>query len=240
MKAMILAAGVGSRLAPLTDSTPKALIEVGGKPLISHVLERLAAAGVRQVIVNTFHWAEKLEAYLQEHPPAGVRVAFSREKELLDTGGGLKNAAAFFDDGEPFFIHNVDVLSDIDLGAMARAHQGSDALVTLAVQERASGRQLLFDDKDNLRGRLPGAGAPPEWAGQPVHGALARAFCGIHVASPALLPRISESGIFPIMRSYIRLAAEGAFLRAFDVSHSQWQDIGSTEKLEIARRKFLT
>lgn len=240
MKAMILAAGMGTRLKPLTDGSPKALIEVGGKPLIGYVLERLVGAGVDSVIVNAFHLANLLEDYLKTSAPKGLRVSISREAELLDTGGGLKQAAYFFEGEEPFFIHNVDVLSDIDLVRMYREHVSSAALATLAVQERASGRALLFDKKGLLRGRVPGEGLSPEWASTPVEGALRRSFCGVHVVSPALLSKMTETGVFPILSAYLRLAGEGEAFRAFAADGYRWQDVGSVEKLESARRSFLT
>src|SRR5512137_142430 len=165
MKAMILAAGVGSRLRPLTDETPKALIDVGGAPMIEHVIRRLKSGGVTEVVVNLFHLGDQIVDFLASRGNFGLRIQFTREVELLDTGGGLKNAAWFFDDGLPFFLHNVDVLSEIDLGALHRFHQENDALVTLAVQSRPSSRLLLFEQDGRLCGRETRQGV--EWAKAP-------------------------------------------------------------------------
>jgi NDP-sugar pyrophosphorylase family protein len=233
MKAMILAAGVGSRLRPLTDGTPKALIDVGGAPMIEHVIRRLKSAGVTEVVVNLFHLGDQIVNFLASRGNFGLRVAFSREVELLDTGGGLKNAAGFFDDGKPFLLHNVDVLSEIDLVGLHRIHQARQALATLAVQRRTSSRLLLFDHDGLLCGRETREGV--EWAPAPVRGVERLAFTGIHVIDPAIFARMTETGIFPITQAYLRLAGEGERIVACRVDGSYWQDIGSPENLAKAR-----
>ena len=237
MKAMVLAAGVGSRLKPITDSIPKALIEVGGLPMLELVLMRLKAAGVREVVVNLFHHADKVAGFLAEKRGFGLRVELSRESELLDTGGGLKKASWFFDDGEPFFLHNVDVLSNLDLGAMLAAHRRSGALATLAVRQRESGRRLLFAADGRLCGRDSPSEGGIEWAKSPVPNAESLAFDGVHVLSPAVFPKITESGIFSINRPYLRLAGSGERIAAFRSDEYYWQDIGSAQKLESARAR---
>ena len=233
MKAMILAAGVGSRLRPMTDERPKALVEVGGVPMIERVARRLRAAGVTELIVNLFHLADRIVEFLASKANFGLRIAFTREAELLDTGGGLMNAAWFFDDGRPFFLHNVDVLSDIDLRGLLRFHRQAGALVTLAVQTRSSSRQLLFDRE----GRLCGWESPKGmgWATGPIREAERLAFTGIHVIDPAIFPKMTETGAFPIIRTYLRLAGEGEKIVACRTDGAYWQDIGSPEKLEDAR-----
>lgn len=236
MKAMILAAGVGTRLRPLTDTTPKALIEVGGMPMLEHVFGRLKAAGVTEIIVNLFHHADRIAAYLAARRGFGLRAELSREPELLDTGGGLKHVAWFFDDGKPFFLHNVDVLSDIDLTALYRFHENNDALATLAVQSRRSSRQLLFDARGQLCGRESPAGM--EWAGQPLQVFGRLAFTGIHVIDPGIFARINEVGAFPITRTYLRLAGEGAPIIAYRADTAYWQDVGSPESLAAARERL--
>ncbi|MFB3819593.1 MAG: NDP-sugar synthase [Candidatus Methylomirabilales bacterium] len=235
MKAMILAAGIGSRLRPLTDTTPKALIPVGGVPMIEHVIRRLAAAGVTEIIVNLFHLGERIVEYLASRGNFGLRIGFSRETELLDTGGGLKQAASFFDDGRPFLLHNVDVLSEIDLGGLLRFRADHDALAALAVQSRPSSRQLLFDAGGRLCGRETPEGV--EWAKGPVEGARRAAFTGIHVIHPALFSKMEEDGAFPITRPYLRLAGEGERILAYPADGAYWQDVGSPETLERARRR---
>ena len=162
MKAMILAAGLGTRLHPLTNDRPKALVTLAGRTLLQITLERLRSFGVNEVIVNTHHYADMILEYLAANQNFGIRIEVSREEVLLDTGGGLKNAALFFLDStgrsqdkadEPFILHNVDVISTIDLGNMVRFHQQQAALATLAVQDRETSRYLLFDSQGQLQGR---------------------------------------------------------------------------------------
>ena len=159
MKAMILAAGLGTRLRPLTDNCPKALVELGGRTLLEITITRLREFGVREIIVNVHHHAEMIVDYLHDHQDFGIRIEISREDLLLDTGGGLKKAAWFFlekGSDQPFLLHNVDVLSNIDLGRMIEFHKTENALATLAVQKRESSRQLLFNERSELCGRRIG------------------------------------------------------------------------------------
>ena len=169
MKAMILAAGLGTRLRPLTDDRPKALVEINGRTLLEITLSRLRSFGVREAIVNVHHFADLIVEYLKTNDNFGMRIEVSREEALLDTGGGLKKAAHFFvedsvkDSGrskEPFIVHNVDVLSTIDLRRMVQFHIENQALATLAVQNRKTSRYLLFDDRLQLCGRRSGADEP--------------------------------------------------------------------------------
>jgi len=235
MKAMILAAGVGSRLRPLTHDTPKALIEVGGAPMIERVVRRLTTAGVAEIVVNLFHLPDRIVEFLASRHNFGLRIAFTRETELLDTGGGLKNAAWFFDDGRPFFLHNVDVLSEIDLAGLLRFHLEMGALATLAVQSRPSSRRLLFDKGGQLCGRESPDGV--EWASGPVATVERLGFTGIHVIDPAIFPKMSETGVFSINRTYLRLAGEGEKVVAYRADGVYWQDIGSPENLAQTRRR---
>jgi len=235
MKAMILAAGVGSRLRPLTAETPKALLEVGGTPMIERVIRRLMSVGVTEIIINLFHLGDRIVDFLASKGNFGLHIEFTREAELLDTGGGLKHAAWFFDDNRPFYLHNVDVLSNINLAEVLRFHQEIEALATLAVLCRPSSRQLLFDRGGRLCGRTSPEGV--EWAGAPVSNVEALGFTGIHVLNPALFPRMTETGTFPITRTYLRLAGEGERIIAYRADGCYWQDIGSPEKLEAARHR---
>lgn len=235
MKAMVLAAGVGSRLRPLTDHLPKALIEVGGRPLLQLVLDRLMRFGVDSAVVNIHHQPDQIETFLKTNH-MGIPIAISRETELLDTGGGLKKAAPLLAGHEPFFIHNVDVLSAIDLTSLYAQHENSGALATLAVQPRPKGRALLFDPGGRLAGWEEAPGGRREWAGPPSPDVERLGFCGIHAASPALLTRLTESGAFPIVTAFLRLAREGADIRAFRADGVFWTDVGTAEKLEAVRR----
>jgi len=158
MKAMVLAAGLGTRLRPLTDNRPKALVEVAGRTMLDITLSRLRAFGVREVIVNAHHFADMIVEYLKARDNFSMRIEVSREEVLLDTGGGLKKAAYFFldnsSDGEkPFILHNVDVISTIDFQRMMQFHVEHRALATLAVRDRVTSRYLLFDEQLQLCGR---------------------------------------------------------------------------------------
>jgi NDP-sugar pyrophosphorylase family protein len=238
MKAMVLAAGLGTRLRPLTDNCPKALVKVGGRTLVEIVLSRLRHFGAREAIVNVHHFAEMVEEFLSANGNFGMRIEISREEELLDTGGGLKKAAWFFaGDREPFLLHNVDVLSTIDLARMARAHKDQGALATLAVEQRESSRALLFDAEGLLCGRRAGRGAEPQWARAAVD-AKELAFAGIHVISPGIFGKMTEQGRFSIIDAYLRLAAEGEKISAFRVDGCAWRDVGRPESLEAAGQEI--
>jgi mannose-1-phosphate guanylyltransferase len=238
MKAMILAAGLGTRLGPLTDDRPKALVEVAGHTLLEIALLRLRAFGIREVIVNVHHFAEVVVDYLQKNGNFGMRIEISREDVLLDTGGGLKKAAWFFledSDPKPLLLHNVDVLSTIDLGAMVQFHRENNALATLAVQERKSSRQLLFDESHQLCGRHAGRDQAAEIV-RPSAKTQPLAFSGVHVISPRILPMMAEEGVFSIIQSYLRLAAQGEKILAFRADQYYWRDLGKPEHLAHAER----
>ena len=233
MKAMILAAGLGTRLRPLTDDRPKALVEVGGRTLLQIALARLSSFGIREVIINVHHFADKIVDYLQANRNFGIEIAISREDVLLDTGGGLKKAAYFFLQNsacaeEPFVLHNVDVISTIDLRCMTQFHVENRALATLAVQDRQTSRYLLFDDQLQLCGRKSGADAKPELV-RPSPQPRPLAFSGIHVISPRLFSLMTEEGVFSIIAPYLRLAAGGEKILAFCSDEYQWRDLGRLE-----------
>jgi NDP-sugar pyrophosphorylase family protein len=241
MKAMVLAAGLGTRLRPLTDDRPKALVELAGRTLLEITLARLRKAGVTEVIVNVHHFADLVTEYLRAKCNFDMRIEISREDDLLlDTGGGVKKAAWFFlEDGEdedrPFLLHNVDVLSGIDLGLMVRMHKASGALATLAVQKRRSSRYLLFDEQLRLCGRQ--RREEREFVRTPANPA-ALAFCGIHVISPRMLRMVKQEGVFSIIDCYLRLAQEGEKIQAFPADEYYWRDLGTAESLKQAEEDW--
>ncbi len=243
MKAMIFAAGLGTRLRPLTNTRPKALVEINGVTLLERAIQHLCSAGVHEVIVNAHHFAEQIAEFLQAKNNFGMRVEISFEDVLLDTGGGLKKAAWFFDDGQPFFVHNADVLSNLDLARMYRFHVEHNALATLAVKPRLTKRYLVFDENGWLCGRkvvhspfesrdikspLVGriGNTPLE------RGVIELAFDGIHVISPALFGMMQEEGVFSIFETYLRLAAVGERILAFRSDGYYWRDVGKLAELE--------
>jgi NDP-sugar pyrophosphorylase family protein len=252
MKAMILAAGLGTRLRPLTDNRPKALVEIAGRTLLEITLTRLRSFGITEVIINVHHFADLLIDYLKSNKKFGMRIEVSREEVLLDTGGGLKKAAWFFLEDpknldEPFFLHNVDVISTIDLRRMLQFHTENHALATLAVKARETFRYLLFDDRLQLCGRrtsgtaIPGCAPqmsathdPSGTASAPEDSLQSLAFSGIHVISPRLLPMLTEEGVFSIIDAYLRLAAQGENILAFRADNYYWRDLGRPADLTQA------
>jgi len=230
MKAMVLAAGLGTRLRPLTDDRPKALVEVARRTLLDITLTRLREFGIREVIVNVHHFADMIVEYLKTNHNFGMRIEISREEVLLDTGGGLKKAAYFFRErssspDESFVLHNVDVISTIDLRRMAQFHAENHALATLAVQDRPTSRYLLFDEQLQLCGRKSGRDGQAELVRNSSH-PKALAFSGIHVISPRLFSLMTEEGVFSIIAPYLRLAAQGEKIIAFRSDEYQWRDLG--------------
>jgi len=242
MKAMILAAGLGTRLRPLTDNRPKALVELAGRTLLEITIARLRAAGVTQFIINTHHFPELVERFLHTRGYPGLTIEISHEPVLLDTGGGLKNASWFFlrhesDTGphtdRPFILHNVDILSTIDLATMLRFHTERGALATLAMQDRPTSRYLLFDEAGQLCGRRAGLTGTLELV-RPAANPQALAFSGIHIISPQIFSHLTETGAFSIIDAYLRLAAEGHTIAAFPAADAYWRDLGRPEQFERA------
>jgi NDP-sugar pyrophosphorylase family protein len=242
MKAMVLAAGLGTRLRPLTNDRPKALVAIGGRTLLEITLMRLHEFGVREVIVNVHHYADMIVEYLRTKNNFGMRIEVSREETLLDTGGGLKKASWFFLEGsssidDPFLVHNVDVISTIDLRAMISLHRERGALATLAVQDRKTSRYLLFNERGQLCGRQAGKDGLPEMA-VPAVAAQALAFSGIHLISPRIFSRMTEDNAFSIVNSYLRLVAQGENIVAFRADEYYWLDLGRPENVAKAEQDF--
>jgi NDP-sugar pyrophosphorylase family protein len=237
VKAMVLAAGLGTRLRPLTDSRPKALVEVAGRTLLEMTLSRLRQFGVQEVIINVHHFAGMVAEYLKANNNFGLRIELSREDDLLlDTGGGLKKAAWFFLEHsakeEPFILHNVDIVSNIDLSRMLEFHNQHHPLATVAVQHRETSRYLLFNEDLDLCGRRIG-GSRDELA-RASSLAHALAFAGIHVISPRLFRLMQEEGVFSIIDCYLRLAREGERILAFRADEYYWRDLGRPDDLRKA------
>jgi NDP-sugar pyrophosphorylase family protein len=240
MRAMVLAAGLGTRLRPLTNDRPKALVEVGGRTLLEITLARLRAFGIHEVIVNVHHFADPVISFLKAHDNFGMRIEVSREEVLLDTGGGLKKAGWFFFEdsarsAEPLLLHNVDVISTIDLERMVQFHTQNQALATLAVQQRETSRYLVFDEQLQLCGRRVGRDQQPEIV-RVAPRTQALAFSGIHFISPRLFPLMKEEGIFSIIDCYLRLAASGEKIVAFRADKYYWRDLGKPADLQQAAR----
>ena len=200
---------------------------------------------MHDVIINVHHFAGMVLQYLKANDNFGMRLAISDEPVLLDTGGGLKKAAYFFAEdsshpAEPFILHNVDVISTIDLARMVQFHTDNRALATLAVQDRKTSRHLLFDQQLQLCGRRAGPDQEPELVrASPQTEALALAFSGIHIISPGLLSMLTEEGVFSIINSYLRLAGQGEKILAFRADEYYWRDLGKPENVEQAARDLV-
>jgi NDP-sugar pyrophosphorylase family protein len=227
-RAMILAAGLGTRLGPLTENKPKALVDWKGVPLIAQVIRKLKNSGFTEIIINVHHQAEKIMEYVESMGHFGIRIEFSHEKdELLDTGGGIAHAAWFFDD-RPFLVYNVDILSTIDLIALMNAHRHSGAIATLAVKERVTSRSLLISRSGKLKGWRDNRTGEMILADGTQAGLVPIAFSAIHVMDPKIFKLFPTVKRFPIMPFYLELART-EFINTFRHNSDEWMDMGKLE-----------
>lgn len=232
---MILAAGKGTRMLPLTEKVPKALIEVQGVPLIKHTILYLKHYGITDIIINVHHHAGQIPDYIRKNKGFGLNIEFSDESELLlDTGGGLYKARHFFNDGEPFVLTSSDVITDLDLDQMYKAHLEKRPLVSLAVKRRKSSRDFLFDDKFRLCGWFNNNTGESRTTRE-VFNPLKIAFSTIHTIDPILFELITERGKFSIIDLYLRLANDH-LITGFDHNRSEWYECGRLENLESLNR----
>lgn len=229
MKAMIFAAGLGTRLRPLTNNLPKALFEIKGKPLLEITIDKLIQNGFDEIIVNVHHFAEQVIYFLTKKK-FNAKIGISDESDkLLDTGGGLKKAKWFFDDGEPFLLHNVDIISDINLNEFYKIHLKNKSIATLAVQKRKSSRYLLFDE-DNFLCGWENVKTGEKIISKNKYPLSRLAFSGIHVVDPKLFSYFPNKEIFSIIDVYLN-AARKEKIKLFLHNDSFWQDIGKIEDL---------
>jgi len=222
-------------MRPFTDKKPKALIEIAGRPLLEIVITNLIKSGFDEIIINVHHFADQIIELLNLKNNFNIRIDISDEREeLLDTGGGLKKASRFFDDGQPFLVHNVDVITDMDLSRMMKFHFEKEALVTLAVRKRETSRYLLFDNSMQLCG----------WTnvntGEVKNAITGRntgryAFSGIHIIDPVFFNLTGNKKKFYIIDEYLKLAKNNKII-GFDHSDSLWLDIGTPESLEVMNK----
>lgn len=222
---MILAAGFGTRLKPLTDALPKALVKVNGVPMIEYAIKRLVDFGVNSIVVNTHHLANLMEDYFSKKN-FGVEIKLIYEKEILGTGGGIKNASQYLKDSGSFIVHNVDVISKIELKGMSDFHNSNSPIVTLAVKKRETKRPLIFDEEMNLVGRL--SENKSYRYREPVGREKYFGFCGIHILSSEIFNLIEEEGFFDIFTLYFRLVSSKKII-SYDVNKSFWEDVGKLD-----------
>lgn len=236
MNAFIFAAGLGTRLKPLTDTIPKALVPVGGKPLLAHVIEKLKAANCKKIVINIHHFGEMIIDYVQSENNFGVDIIFSDERQmLLETGGAIKHAVDLLGD-EPFLIHNVDILSNVDLKTLWNEHINSNSAATLLVSKRNSSRALLFNSEGNLTAwtnKTTGEVKTP-YENIDIANLEEFAFSGIHIFSPGLFKYFGEyPEKFSIIDFYLN-TCKAETIKAFTQDGLQLLDVGKLDSLEKA------
>lgn len=234
MEAMIFAAGLGTRLQPLTNHIPKALVEVNGTTLLELCIRNIINHGFDRVIINVHHFGEQIIDFVANHSFDAEIVISDERQLLLDTGGGLKNASQLLVQDTPLLIHNVDVLSAIDLSDLYRRHCQSGAIATVAVAERNTSRYLLFDTEDNLAGWTNRKTDETIWAKpQQKDNVVPLAFSGIHVVSRQLTDRLPPAAPYPIIPQYIAMARHSN-IKAYKHNAEEWMDVGKPDTLATA------
>lgn len=235
MNAMIFAAGLGTRLIPYTHSMPKALVPVNGIPMLEYALMHLHGQGARFVVVNVHHFADQIRTYLQQHEWPGMTVVCSDETDqLLDTGGGLVKALPLFPNRAPVVVVNADVLCNVPLGRLFRAHQAKKSMATLLTRVRPSTRQLLWNGAGQLCGWVNHETNQWKWVNGSVAEYREQAFCGVHCIEQELIGCMGPARPFPVMEAYLQLAA------LHPIGHSElppdcyWFDVGTPAKLALA------
>ncbi len=256
MKALIFAAGIGSRLKPFTNFHPKALAPVGGVPMLERVILKLKAIGIGEMVVNVHHFSDQIIKFLQDKNYFGITIHISDESDLLlDTGGGMLKARQWLCDDD-FIVHNADILTDVDIEAMVRSHHEHNPLATLLVAERSTSRYLLFDEGMIMRGWtnvISGQILPPTLDPDLAASLHQMAFGGVHVVSPRIFPLlegysagINESEgsnthgpVFSIMPFYIDACSHENIMGYASQGDYTWYDIGKPSTLDLANKEFI-
>jgi NDP-sugar pyrophosphorylase family protein len=237
MKAMILAAGLGTRLKPFTNKHPKALAMVKGKTLLQRNIEYLASFNIKDVIVNVHHFANQIIDLIKANDGFGSSIIISDEThQVLETGGGLMRAKEFFDDNRSFVLLNVDILTNMNIDKMIQHHSSSKALATLCVSQRKTSRYFLFDEEDNLCG-WRNVNVNTETIVRPANTYIEKAFWGIHVISPQIFELIKREGKFSIVDAYMDVCKTQT-IKAYDDVDAQFIDVGKPESIAIAEEMF--
>jgi NDP-sugar pyrophosphorylase family protein len=233
MKAIIFAAGLGTRLKPLTDHCPKALIKLNGRPLLWHSINFLKQSGIDEVVVNVHHFADLMIDYLQKED-FGIPVLISDESDdLLDTGGGLLKAHKLLGDDSPFIACNVDIISSVDLNKVIDYHNMNHPLATLVVRRRETNRFFMFNENMSLSGWKNIESGEEIISNKTFHESIPWAFSGIQIISPSIFGLITENGKFSITKLYLRLA-ENYNIMGFPDSSDFWLDLGKPGQITIA------
>lgn len=245
-KAMLLCAGLGSRLKPWTDSNPKALAVVNGKSLLQRNIEYLQQYGIKDIVVNVHHFADKIREAIATNNGWGSKITISDETdEVLETGGGILKAGTYLNGSDPFLVMNVDILTDMNLASMINYHQEKKPLATLATSNRNTSRYFLFDEGNNLcgwRNTSTGEEKITEPLGSAssklnMQGVQAKAFSGIHIIEPKIFSYIKQQGKFSIVDVYLDLMNDHT-IKSFDHSESRFIDVGKPGSIEVAEGLF--
>jgi NDP-sugar pyrophosphorylase family protein len=238
MRAMILAAGLGTRLRPFTHSIPKALIEIRGFPLLKLQIRKLSSEGFNQIIINVHHLSDQVKEYIKQNVFFNCTIVISDEsKKLLNTGGGLKKAAHFFSDKKPFLVYNVDILSDINLKSLMNHHLSSHSIATLAVQERPSSRKFLFNSENHLCGWMNDESNKEIIVKDEETKLIPYSFSGIQIIDPAIFTNFPDEDVFSLVDLYLA-AAKKEKITGYVHSEDNWLDIGKIESLAEAENLF--
>ena len=236
MKAFIFAAGLGTRLFPYTESTPKALVPLQGKPMLGHLILKLKSFGIQDIIINIHHYGDKIISYLEDNENFGCNIIISDEREeLLDTGGGLKKALNMLEDDEDLLVHNVDILTDFDLNKLINQHQNSNSKVTLLVQNRSTSRYLLFNEQNKLKGWTNTKTGETKPANLNIEIYNLFAFNGVHMINKNTLPYFNKENAFPIIPIYIAMSQKEE-IKAVEIDNSFWMDLGKPEAIDKANK----
>jgi NDP-sugar pyrophosphorylase family protein len=234
MKALILAAGVGSRLKPLTNNTPKALLKIGNYTLLEIVIRRIAGAGINDLIINVHHFPDQITDFLRINNNFGMDITISDESdELLDTGGALKKASAYFAGEETILVHNIDILSNLNMQELISYHQKNDALITLAVKDRPTSRSLIIDGSSRLCGWEYPEKKLCILTRDNRKGLKTIAFSGVYVFNSRLLQKFPEDQVFGFMSWILNLASTERIL-TWDQSPAFWYEAGRIDSMDAA------
>lgn len=234
---MIFAAGLGTRMRPLTNQLPKALVPIEGTPLLEIVIRRLIFFGFKDIIINVHYLADKIEDFLAQKQNFGINIQISDEREkLLETGGGLKKAQWFFDTDEPFLVCNTDVLSTIDLCQLSLQHAQNQAIATLATQWRKTSRYLIFDENQNLSGWLNTKNGEVKMSRQGVAQLQMMAFSTFQILDPRLFHYFpNDKEVFTTIDVFLNAVKQGEIIKGFPHNEDMWIDVGTPENIEAAK-----
>jgi NDP-sugar pyrophosphorylase family protein len=233
MQAMILAAGLGTRLKPITDSIPKALVEVNGKTLLEITIRKLIENDFRNIVINVHHFADRIKDFLDKNTFAADIIISDETDLLLDTGGGIKLAQKYFDDS-PLLVHNVDIISDLNLKEFYQYHLSDDSIASLVVSNRSSSRYLLFNDQNVLCG----------WEDVTKNEKIIVredkilnqfAFNGIHILNPQILKHFPDEKVFSVIKAYLQIAKTDD-IHGYICNDLKWIDVGKLDSLENAEQ----